>query len=408
MRYNRTMSDTQMSDNTFDFQVVGEKNTARAGVMRTPHGEALTPMFMPVGTRATIRAIDSEDITAMNPQVVLANTYHLYLRPGHEHISSLGGVHEFMRYHGPMLTDSGGFQVFSLGKQLEQKSGNENSNNMTPAKISEEGVEFVSHLDGTKHTLTPEFSINIQQHLGADIIMAFDECLPDEAEEEYMDDSVERTFRWAQRCVAQWEKTGRLSQQGKYQALFGIVQGGRYMHLRERALEQITSLPVDGIALGGETIGYNMEGTVEVMESLRQHIPARLPRYAMGLGRDPQNIIDAVQVGFDMFDCVAPTRLARNGTLYFGELNTTQDKWVWDSPYAKGRLQIGNAEFRSDTQVIQPGCDCYTCQHGYTRAYLHYLYRSKELTYYRLASLHNVRTMVRLTEDLRKRILETE
>lgn len=373
--------------------------------MHTPHGTALTPMFMPVGTRATIRSIDSEDISAMNPQVILANTYHLYLRPGHEHISSLGGVHEFMRYPGPMLTDSGGFQVFSLGEQLKQKTGNENSN-LVPSQISEEGVDFVSHLDGSKHHLSPEFSIEIQQHLGADIIMAFDECLPDDAEEEYMANSVERTFRWAKRCVTQWEKANRLSQQGKYQALFGIVQGGRFRHLRERALEQIASLPFDGIALGGETIGYKMEATVEVMDWVRDQISAQLPRYAMGLGRDPQNIIDAVQAGFDMFDCVAPTRLARNGTLYFGGLNTDSDEWFWDSPYAKGRLQIGNAQFRSDTEVIQPGCDCYTCQHGYTRAYLHYLYRSKELSYYRLASLHNVRVMVRLTEQLRQRILE--
>jgi tRNA-guanine transglycosylase len=376
---------------------------ARVGELQTAHGTALTPMFMPVGTRATIKSIDSQDIQAMNPQVVLANTYHLYLRPGHDHVAQMGGVHEFMRYFGPMLTDSGGFQVFSLGAQLDE----EGRKAVKPSKISEEGVEFSSYLDGSRHMFTPEKSIEIQQKLGADIIMAFDECVPDTADAAYTRPSVERTTRWLHRCIEQWDAAGRVSAQGKHQSLFGIVQGAQFPDLRCSALQAILETSVEGIAFGGETVGYNMAVTVQILDWVRDLLPDDMPRYAMGLGRDPQNLIDAVQAGFDMFDCVAPTRLARNGTVYFGELDTSNDeKWLWQSPYKNGRLQVGNAAFRSDTQVIQPGCDCHTCANGYTRAYLHYLFRAGELSYYRLASLHNVRTMVRLTEALRTRILE--
>lgn len=383
-------------------RIDAKSHSARAGVLSTPHGDALTPMFMTVGTLATVKSLDSADLRQIRPQVVLANTYHLYLRPGHELISEQGGLHEFMKYHGPMLTDSGGFQVFSLGDQMVQSG----LPGLKRTKLTEEGVTFYSHLDGSAHTLTPEKSIEIQQHLGADIIMSFDECLPDTAPEDRVKDSVDRTFRWAQRGFEQWEKEKRLSRQGKYQALFGIVQGGQYPHLRKYALDQMLSLPFDGIAMGGETIGYNMPATLELMNGLEASIPEHLPRYAMGLGRDPQNVIDAVLAGFDMFDCVAPTRLARNGTLYFGELDTSEWPWRWESPYNKGRLQIGNAEFRHDSKIVQEGCDCLTCTEGYTRAYLHHLFRSGELTYYRLASIHNVRTMVRLTEQLRAKILE--
>lgn len=394
---------------TYSFKVTNQLNNSRAGVMQTAHGEALTPMYMAVGTLANVRALSSEDILEANPQVLLANTYHLYLRPGHKLINEMGGLHRFMKYPRPMLTDSGGFQVFSLGDQLSQKK-NGRPSKLKPSVISEEGVNFYSHLDGSKHLLTAEKSINIQQHLGADIIMSFDECLPDDVEYERAKLSVDRTFRWAQRGLKTWEKAGRLSQQGHYQALFGIVQGARYEDLRLRALEQISSLPFDGIALGGETIGYNMEGTKQVMNQVRANIPPGKARYAMGLGRDPQNLIDAVQVGFDMFDCVAPTRLARNGTLYHGHLKVGEGKnksdWQWESPFKRARLQIGNARFKDDQQPILEGCDCWTCQQGYTRAYLHHLYRNGgEFTYFRLASIHNVRLMVRLTEQLRKEII---
>ena len=388
----------------FSFSLESKKGNARAGRMQTSHGEALTPMFMPVGTLATIKSLSTEDIAASQGQVVLANTYHLYLRPGHERIARLGGVHKFMHYDKPMLTDSGGFQVFSLGEQLKQQK--QGDRYLPPAKISEEGVEFTSHLNGSKHFFTPEFSIDIQQHLGADVIMAFDECLPDAAGYEYTKESVERTYRWAQRSVRAWEVRRRRSVQDWYQGLFGIVQGAMHQDLRRRALDQIASLPVDGIAIGGETIGYNMAGTVEVMDWLRDSLPDTKPVYAMGLGRDPQNVVDAVLAGFDMFDCVAPSRLARNGAIYHGELVFAADgKPRWESEFTSARLQIGNARFAEDTSVILPGCDCYTCTQGYTRAYLHHLYKAEELSYYRLATLHNIRLMVRLTETLRRWVL---
>ncbi len=391
------------SNKIFSFTLEAQKGHARAGVMQTAHGTALTPMFMAVGTRASIKTLSTEDIQAINPQVVLSNTYHLYLRPGHKRIARLGGLHRFMQYDRPMLTDSGGFQVFSLGEQLRQKGAQESP--LKPAKLTEEGVEFTSHLDGSRHMFTPELSLEIQQHLGADIIMAFDECMPDDATLDYGRTSLDRTHRWALRCLQSWEAANRKSEQGHYQALFGIIQGAMHRELRQEAAQMFAQLPFDGLALGGETIGYNMAGTVEVMSWVRDLLPAQKPRYAMGLGRDPQNLIDAVQAGFDMFDCVGPTRLARNGALYHGKLVEDAQGWHWESEFSKGRLPIGNARFSEDTEVILPGCDCYTCSHGYTRAYLHHLARYEELSYYRLATLHNVRVMVRLTEQLRQSIV---
>lgn len=389
---------------SFGFTLEKTQSNARAGRMQTPHGEALTPMFMPVGTRASVKSLSSEDVHDIHPQVVLANTYHLALRPGAERVARLGGLHTFMRYNKPMLTDSGGFQVFSLGEQLEGKPGAFKS--MQKVRITDDGVEFSSYLDGSRLFFSPEKSIEIQQQLGADIIMAFDECLPDELPEVESRAGVERTFAWAKRCVQAWNAADRKSAQGYEQALFGIIQGARHKELRRLAAQQITSLPFSGFALGGETIGYNMPATLEVLEWVRDILPEDVPRYAMGLGRDPQNIIDAVRAGYDMFDCVAPTRLARNGALYHGELDGEKpQEWIWNSQYDKGRLQIGNAQYAEDMSPIQEGCDCYTCQQGYTRAYLHHLYKSAELSYYRLASIHNVRTMVRLTEQLRERIL---
>ncbi len=385
----------------FSFQLAAEQGHARAGVMQTAHGDALTPMFMPVGTQATVKSLSTEDLVELQPQVVLANTYHLYLRPGYERIARLGGLHEFMHYDRPMLTDSGGFQVFSLGEQLAQKG----ETRLTKAKISEEGVEFTSHLDGSRHQLTPELSIEIQRHLGADIIMAFDECLPDEAGREYTEDSVERTYRWAQRCAAVWDGAARRSVPGHEQALFGIIQGAMHEDLRRRAAQQISSLPFDGLALGGETIGYNMSGTIQVLDWLRADLPVEKPRYAMGLGREPENVVEAVLAGYDLFDCVAPTRLARNGALYHGRLSLANNRPAWQSEFPKSRLPIGSARFAEDQSIILEGCDCETCSRGYTRAYLHHLYRTQELAYYRLASLHNVRVMIRLTEDLRHWIL---
>ncbi len=359
--------------------------------MKTDRGFIQTPVFMPVGTAATVKALDSKDIESTKAEIILANTYHLYLRPRDEHVAKMGGVAEYMNWNKPMLTDSGGFQVFSLGKGIDGQS---------LVKIDEDGVTFKSHLDGSTHRFTPEIAMNIQKNLGADIIMAFDECTPDKANDKYTKEALDRTHRWAEQSVAAWEKNGKVSAQGKSQALFGIIQGAMNKQLRRESAEFICSLPFSGIALGGETIGYNMEGTLEVIEWIRDILPADKPIYTMGLGLDPENIVSAFLAGVDMADCVAPTRLARNGALYHGEIRGGK----FESEFEKGRLNINGSKFDGDRGVIMEGCDCYTCQSGYTRDYLRHLYRSKELSYYRLASIHNVRFMVRLAEDIRARL----
>lgn len=359
--------------------------------METDHGSVQTPVFMPVGTSATVKALDGQDIHGTKAEIVLANTYHLFLRPGEKIVSNMGGVAKFMNWDGPMLTDSGGFQVFSLGLGAKGES---------LSKIDEKGVTFKSHLDGKMHRFTPEISMDIQRDLGADIIMAFDECTPDKAEKKYIREALDRTHRWAERSVKQWQKNGMKSAQGTNQALFGIIQGSMDKEMRKEAAEFITSLPFSGIALGGETVGYNMEGTLEVIDWIKHLLPRDKPIYTMGLGRDPQNIVEIIKAGIDMFDCVAPTRLARNGALYQGEIRG--DKF--ESEFSNGRLNIGNAQYIGDKDIIMEGCDCYTCQSGYTRGYLNHLYRSKELTYYRLASIHNVRFMVRLVEQMREKM----
>lgn len=385
----------------FRFTLEKEAGLARAGRFVTAHGTVETPVFMPVGTLATIKALDTQDIQGTNAQIILSNTYHLYLRPGETVLNELGGVHPFMQWDKPLLTDSGGFQVFSLGSARTAKGETH------AAQVTDEGVRFRSHLDGSAHFFTPERSIEMQRTIGADIIMAFDEALSDAAPEEYAVQSLERTSAWAERCVSYWEHHNRKSIQGTYQALFGIVQGGLFPHLRQKAAAHITSLPFDGIAVGGETIGYNMPATVAIMQQLADVLPADKPRYAMGLGRDPQDLVDAFWAGVDMCDCVGPTRLARNGALYVGELKYVPgEKPQFVSPFPKARLNIGKAEWARDTRVIDPQCDCFTCTAGYTRAYLHHLYGTGELTYYRLASIHNVRVMVRLSEEIRKLILE--
>jgi tRNA-guanine transglycosylase len=401
---------------SFHFRLASTKDHARAGVFATPHGEVQTPAFMPVGTQATVKALAPEDLTAIHAQIILANTYHLYLRPGAETVQEMGGVQQYMNWNKPMLTDSGGFQVFSLGKQIEQKEDAKESSKegetSTFSRITEDGVEFTSHLDGSKHFFTPEKAIEIQRSIGADIIMAFDECTPDNATPKYAREALDRTHAWAARCVAYWNEHKRLSHQGKYQALFGIVQGAMHKDLRRESTEKMVELGFDGIGFGGETIGYNMKGTVEIMDWVRELLPEDKPRYAMGLGRDPQDILDAVRAGYDMFDCVAPMRLARNGALYQGNTeglgeNSTSN-WKFVSEFPKGRLQIGNARFARDTSAIQSNCDCSTCAQGFTRAYLHHLYKTQELLYYRLATIHNVRFMIRLTEQLRADILRAK
>ncbi len=368
-----------------------KKDKNGTGIITTDRGKINTPVFMPVGTAASVKALDVNDIETSGAEIILANTYHLFLRPGEKLVSEMGGVAEFMNWKKPTLTDSGGFQVFSLGK---------GANGKPLAKIDEEGVTFKSHLDGKIHRFTPEISMNIQRDLGADIIMAFDECTPDTATEKYTTEALDRTHRWAKQSLEQWIRNEKKSSQGFNQALFGIIQGAMHKNLRRKSAEYICSLDFDGVALGGETVGYNMEGTIEMISWIKDLLPRDKPLYAMGLGRDPQNLVDIFKAGVDMCDCVAPTRLARNGALYYGELRGDN----FESEFKNGRLNIDNKIYENDKSVIMEGCDCYTCKAGYSRSYLRHLYRAKELSYYRLASIHNVRFMVRLAETIREKL----
>ncbi len=386
-----------MSKKKFSFELKKTRGFARAGTFLTPHGEVETPVFMPVGTLGSVKALDMQDVAATGAQIQLANTYHLYLRPGTEVLERVGGIHSFGSWNKPILTDSGGFQVWSLGQ---------GSKGDRLAKVSQDGVEFVSHVDGSTHFFSPEKAISIQRSIGADIIMAFDEAMSDELPLQSAKVSLGRTTNWAQRCVDAWENADRKSAYGQYQALFGIIQGARHKELRLEAMKSILELPFDGVALGGETIGYNMTATVEVMGWLESGLPTNKPRYAMGLGRQPQDIIDATLAGFDMFDCVGPTRLARNGALLVGSVDFSGSIPAFKSDFNQSRLNIGRAEFATDTQPIDERCGCHTCTNLYSRAYLHHLNKTKELSYYRLASIHNVWTMIQTARQMRLWILQ--
>lgn len=367
------------------FELIHEdKNTgARAGIMHTEHGDIETPCFMPVGTQASVKTLDQADLENLGAPIILANTYHLHLRPGEGLIHELGGLHKFMNWDKPILTDSGGFQVFSLGLQKEKKGQG------ALVGIDEDGVTFKSHIDGSTHRFTPESAIQIQQKLGADIIMAFDECTPDDAPHEYALEAMERTHRWAERCLAENKK---ISGQKHDQFLFGIIQGGQHRDLREESARFISSLDFDGIAVGGESIGYNMEATGKIMKWLGPILPEDKPRYTMGVGLAPNDLLKAVALGSDMFDCVAPTRLARHGMLFMGN---------------DERININNSSFAKDAGPVAPGCACPACQ-NYSRAYLHHLFAAQEITGMRLASIHNLHFMLDLMRRARQAILKDE
>lgn len=375
---------------------VGE---ARCGQLQTAHGVVQTPVFMPVGTQATVKSLDTTDLKDLGAEIILANTYHLWLRPGDELIRDLGGLHRFANWDRPMLTDSGGFQASSLGHFRREGS-------QPLAKIDETGVRFKSHLDGSVRHLTPEKSVEIQVNLGADIIMALDEATPDLGKG-YAREVLERTNRWLKRSVSAF---GRCRERGlgTKQSLWGIVQGGKYPDLRREAIKFVNEQDLPGMAVGGESIGVNEQESQENLDWIREWVPAGKPIYAMGLGVNPEAVIAAVRAGFDMFDCVAPTRLARTGYLYSGRVvinpGSRLENWRYESEFPHGRLSIAKNEFKADNQVIDPECGCYTCQEGYTRAYLRHLYRASELTYYRLASIHNVTVMVETIRKLRQEI----
>lgn len=339
---------------------------ARLGKLHTPHGVINTPIFMPVGTLATVKAMTPEELKDINAEIILSNTYHLYLRPGHELVKKAGGLHKFMNWDRPILTDSGGFQVFSLGDLR---------------KITEEGVEFRSHIDGSKHFLSPEKATEIQNALGSDIMMAFDECAPYPADHDYVKKSLERTTRWAQRCKD-------AHQNPDTQALFGIVQGGMYKDLREQSAKELIAMDFPGYSVGGLSVGEPKELMNEVLDYTVPLLPADKPRYLMGVG-SPDALIDGVLRGIDMFDCVLPTRIARNGT----------------AMTSSGQVVIKNAKHKEDFSPLDAECDCYTCK-NYSRAYLRHLFKCGEILSSRLLTIHNLHFLINLMKEVRQAIMD--
>lgn len=354
-----------MNKNWFEITHICAQSGARTGILHTPHGDIETPIFMPVGTQATVKFISPEELDAMHAQIILANTYHLWLRPGTQVLEKIGGVHNFMNYHKPMLTDSGGFQVFSLSERR---------------KITEDGVTFKSHLDGSRLFMSPEVSIGIQNVIGADIIMSFDECIPYPASYEYAKKSTERTLRWAAR--------GKAAHNREDQALFGIVQGGDYPDLRAMCAKELAAMDFDGYSIGGTSVGEDKTTFKRMIDYAVEYLPKDKPRYLMGVGA-VNDILEGVARNVDMFDCVLPTRIARHGTLM-----TSQ-----------GRINIKKQQYRMDFTPLDPNCDCYCCQ-NYTKAYLHHLFRCNEGLGQRLMSIHNLRFLISLMEQVRAAIRE--
>jgi len=351
-------------------------------IFTTPHGNIQTPVFMPVGTNATVKSLSPEDLESIGTQIILANNYHLFLRPGSKSIARLGGVHKFMQWNKPILTDSGGFQIWSLGGKRVLLDAAADAADNTLCKVSDNGIEFKSHIDGRKFFWTPEDAIQSQIDIGADIIMALDVCTPDKANKSEARKLLDITHDWLIKCK-KFLGTDDLALSTKPQALFGIIQGAMHKDLRIESAKFVVDQDLPGIAVGGETIGYNMDGTEEIMSWIREYLPRNKPIYAMGLGLRPSDITRAIKAGFDMFDCVAPTRLARNGALYVSkDLSPTE------------RIDISKSLYALDENPIDPKCDCLTCQ-KYTRAYLHHLLKCKELLFYRLATIHNLRTVIK-------------
>lgn len=351
---------------TYHLQKKSSECMARLGTITTPHGSFETPVFMAVGTQATVKTLTKEELETIGSHIILGNTYHLWNQPGHKLIEKAGGLHAFMHWNRSILTDSGGFQVFSLAKLRD---------------IKEEGVTFKHHKNGAKLFLSPELSIEIQNSLGSDIMMAFDECPPYPATYDYMQTSVERTIRWAKRCLD-------AHQNKQTQGLFGIVQGGEYLDLREQCAKELVALPFDGYSIGGLSVGEPKEIQNQVLSFTTPLLPETKPRYLMGVG-SPGAILDAVERGIDMFDCVLPTRIARHGT----------------AMTSTGRVLIKNKEFAEDFSPLDANCSCYTCQ-NYTRAYLRHLFKANEMLGQRLLSIHNVQFLIELTAHIREAIRE--
>ena len=356
-----------MTEGIFSFQLKKTQSGARAGELITPHGRVTTPAFMPVATQATVKTLTPEEVREQGAEIVLSNAYHLYLRPGVEVVQRLGGLHRFMAWPGPTLTDSGGFQAFSMG---------------VLRKVDDWGIRFRSHIDGSEHHFTPELATTNQEALGADIIMCLDQCIAYGASKEEVRRAMERTHHWAEVC----HQTHTASASAHRQALFGIVQGGTFADLREESTRCITSIPFQGYAIGGLAVGESKAQMYEITQWVADGLPQDKPRYLMGVG-SPEDLVECVARGVDMFDCVLPTRLARNGALF-----TRQ-----------GRINIGNRRFAELDAPLEQDCDCYTCR-SYFAAYLWHLFKAKEILGLRLASIHNLRFILRLMAEMREAI----
>lgn len=374
------------------FKILHTDNTSRArvGEITTPHGSFMTPIFMPCATHGAVKTVSPDELKAAGVEIMLGNTYHSYIRPGDTYIKDRGGLHHFIKWDRPMLTDSGGFQVFSLGGSKKDKDGNKiNTGNLV--KIREEGIEFRSHLDGSKHFFSPEKVIDIQTNLNSDIMMVLDECAPYPCSYEYAKSAMDRTHRWAQQAVKYWHKVKIIDS-----LLFGIIQGSTYKDLREESARAITDLPFDGIAIGGVSVGESKAEMYEQFKWVTDVIhenPQSRPVYAMGIGT-PEDILEGVEMGIDMFDCVLPTRLARHGTV-----------WVREGEKGlNGKLNILNAQYKEDDRVLMPDCDCSTCTSGYTRAYLRHMMTENDPLAQRLMSIHNIRFLIRLVQEIREAI----
>ncbi|MDA0312469.1 MAG: tRNA guanosine(34) transglycosylase Tgt [Gemmatimonadetes bacterium] len=358
----------------FDYTLSATEGAARAGVFSTPHGDLPTPAFMPVGTLGTVKSVTCDEVADLGAKTVLANTYHLYLRPGHDLVKRLGGIHKFMRWNGPVLTDSGGFQVFSLAAIRD---------------IDDDGVDFRSHIDGSKHRFTPESVMEIQRTLGADMIMAFDECPPGGCDRATAESANTRTLGWLERCRTRFAELAQEDDVPE-QVLFPVLQGNVYDDLRREHARQFQDVgDWRGFGIGGLSVGEAKHDMWRVLEVLHEALPEDRPRYLMGVGY-PDDLLEAMSRGCDMFDCVAPTRNARHGT-------------AWTR--VEGQVNLKASRFREDTRPIDPGCDCYTCQR-YDRAYIRHLVGASEILGMRLVSIHNLRFLVRLGEEARQKVLE--
>ncbi len=376
---------------TFGFEIrheLGKGTLARSGVMKTPHGDIQTPAFIVVGTKATVKAMTPEQVSDVHAQAVLANAYHLYLRPGHQLIDKAGGLGKFMNWAGPTFTDSGGFQVLSLGSGYKKVIDMTGSQQNTPtgerrAFIDDDGVNFVSHIDGSKHRFTPELSMQIQHGIGADVMFAFDELTSLVDPYSYQQEALARTHVWADRCLVELDRLRAAQPERKYQALFGVIQGAQYEDLRRATCKRLGAQPFDGYGIGG---AIEKDKLGDIVRWCNEELPNGKPKHLLGIS-EPNDIFEAIENGIDTFDCVSPTRVGRNGAFY---------------TYS-GRKNIQRAGFREDFSPLLASCECYTCQ-NYTKAYIHHLFRSKEILGFTLVSLHNEHFIITLVDDIRDSI----